>query len=217
MARHAFIWGSNGSKAFGELRYAQEDARRMADTLRRPPYEFAIMAPTVPSDPYQVKKELDMLAKSCGEQDSFIIFFSGHGELLHGQLMLVLDQSVPGDQTTYLPVDWVKGARALCEANNRLIILDCCHAGGAVGDKAGAGVDLEGLALESKTERIPWAGTLISLPTKSSVSASKVSQSPYSMPIHTLCFIQVCKYAGAPTFDMLNAIPTRTAPTVALP
>ena len=29
MARKAFIWGSNGSNAIGELKYARDDARRI--------------------------------------------------------------------------------------------------------------------------------------------------------------------------------------------
>jgi hypothetical protein len=150
MVRKAFIWGSNGSNAIGELKYARDDARRIAKTLSSSRYNFAVTSPTIPDDPYQIKKELDLLAKSCAEEDSLIIFFSGHGELLKGELMLVLDSTKPGDETTYLPVNWVKEARDRSVARNRLIILDCCHAGGAVGAKSG--IDLEEIGLESKTE-----------------------------------------------------------------
>jgi hypothetical protein len=75
-------------------------------------YGFKVAAPTKPGDPYQIKKELDRLAKGCTQDDSFVFFFSGHGELVGGELMLVLDDTVPGDETTYLPVGWVKEARA---------------------------------------------------------------------------------------------------------
>jgi hypothetical protein len=154
MARKAFIWGSNGSKEIGELKYARDDARRIAKTLSSSRYNFAVTSPTLPDDPYQIKKELDLLATSCAEEDSLVIFFSGHGELLKGELMLVLDGTKPDDLMTYLPVNWVKEARDRSAARNRLIILDCCHAGGAVGAKSGAkpGIDLEEFGLESKTE-----------------------------------------------------------------
>jgi hypothetical protein len=150
MARKAFICGSNGPKAIGELKYALDDAQRIAKTLADGRYGFTVAAPTAPDDPYQIKKELDLLAKSCGEKDSFIIYFSGHGELLKGELMLVLDHTKPGDETTYLPVAWVKEARDRSVARNRLIVLDCCHAGGAVGAKSG--IDLVEFGLESETE-----------------------------------------------------------------
>jgi hypothetical protein len=152
MARHAFVWGSNASAAFGKLKYARDDAQRFSRTLAGARYGFKVVAPTKPGDPYQIKKELDRLAKGCTQDDSFVFFFSGHGELVGGELMLVLDDTVPGDETTYLPVGWVKEARARCAANNRLIILDCCHAGGAVGAKAGGAIDIAELGLESKTE-----------------------------------------------------------------
>jgi hypothetical protein len=117
MARHAFVLGSNGPAEFGRLIYAAADAGRFSDMLADPRYGFKIATASAPTDPYQIKKELDLLAKSCVAADSFVFFFSGHGELLAGELMLVLDETVPGDPTTYLPVNWVKEARARCQAN----------------------------------------------------------------------------------------------------
>ena len=163
MARYAFVVGSNGSAAFGQLRYAADDANRFSDTLADSRYSFKITTASAPTDPYQIKKELDLLAKSCVAADSFVFFFSGHGELLHGELMLVLDETVPGDETTYLPVSWVKEARTRCHADNRLLVLDCCHAGGALGAKAAASPDLTELGLEAKTELMLLASTRLEI------------------------------------------------------
>lgn len=54
MARHAFVWGSNGSAAFGRLKFAQDDARRVAGVLSNPRYQFTIATPNSPGDPYQI-------------------------------------------------------------------------------------------------------------------------------------------------------------------
>jgi formylglycine-generating enzyme required for sulfatase activity len=149
MTRKAFIWGSNGPDVPEKLKYASDDAKRMAETLVGPPYNFAVTFPTVTDDPYQIKKELDLLAKSCRIEDSFVIYFSGHGDLLGGELMLVLDGTVFGDVTTYLPANWVRESRGRSCATNRLIILDCCHAGGAAGAKDTIGFQA---VFDSKTE-----------------------------------------------------------------
>jgi formylglycine-generating enzyme required for sulfatase activity len=161
MARLAFIWGSNGSDNFTKLKYARDDAQRIANILTTPRYGFAVSSPTRPDDPYQIKKEVDQLAKSCKKDDSFIIYFSGHGDLIAGELMLVLDGTVPDDETTYLPVSWIKEARARSIASNRLIILDCCHAGSAIGAKTS--IDLVELGLASKTELMLLASRRLEL------------------------------------------------------
>jgi hypothetical protein len=42
-------------------------------------------------------QSLDKLAKSCAD-DTLLIYFSGHGELMAGKLMLVLEQLAPTDE-----------------------------------------------------------------------------------------------------------------------
>jgi uncharacterized caspase-like protein len=153
MARHAFVLGSNGSEAFGKLRFARSDAERIAATLSAQRYSFQIITPSTYVDPYLIRKELDTAAAACAEDDSFIIYFSGHGALVGGRLMLVLDETVPGRQTTYLPVSWVQEARSLSVARNRLLILDCCHAGAATGGKSAA-IDVTELGIVRWTPKM---------------------------------------------------------------
>ena len=83
-----------------------------------------------------------------------MIYFSGHGDLLNGQLMLVLDETIPDKVTTYLPASWVLEARSRSTAGNRLVIFDCCHAGGATGDvsRPRSRTDLTEVVLESQTD-----------------------------------------------------------------
>jgi len=152
MARRAFVLGANGPDGPDRLKYASADAERIAKVLALPEYLFTVEPPSRPNDPYEIKRELDALATSCTEDDAFIFFFSGHGELIHGGLMLVLDGTEPDKITTYLPISWVTEARDRCPARNRLIILDCCHAGAAVGAKSKGSIDIINLGIESKTE-----------------------------------------------------------------
>lgn len=163
MARFAFVLGSNSSEACGQLRYARDDAQRIAKVLAAPRYQFKIVQPTKPADPYEIKRQLDKLAKSCTEDDALLIYFSGHGELVAGELMLVLDRSVPGDETTYLPVSWVRESRARSAARSRLIILDCCHAEAAIGSKSAGTIDLAMAGVDNKTEAMLLASRKLEL------------------------------------------------------
>jgi hypothetical protein len=150
MQKHAYVLGANGTDTFGSLQFATSDARRFADTIGGHRYGFKVVHPREPTDPYSIKKELDYLAKSCSETDVFVFFFSGHGELIKGDLFLVLDATVPGDETTYLPVNWVLESRNRCAAKNRLLILDCCHSGAATGLKSARAVDFAELGFDAQ-------------------------------------------------------------------
>ena len=162
MARKAFVWGSNGPPGAEQLKYALQDEQRFKQVLESPKYGFVVSSPSQRYDPYLIKKELDAFAKACVKEDTVIFFFSGHGDLLDGRLMLVLDQTLWGDETTYLAASWLTGARDLCKADNRLIILDCCHAGGAIGAKK-APLEMEEFGLQSKTEMMLLASRRLEL------------------------------------------------------
>jgi hypothetical protein len=152
MTRYAFMLSSNGTNAFGKLKFANNDADKMAAILSDLRYSFQIVRPTQPHDPYEIKREVDRVATSCHESDAFIFFFSGHGDLVGGELMLVLDKTIPGEITTYLPVSWIREARARCSAHDRLIILDCCHAEAGIGAKSGGSIDVAELGIETETD-----------------------------------------------------------------
>ncbi|WP_084802080.1 caspase family protein [Bradyrhizobium sp. Ec3.3] len=60
-----------------------------------------------------------------------LFFFAGHGLLTgpqpHQQAVLKTIDSVPGDEG--VPMDWLLGQANASQAKERIIILDCCHAG----------------------------------------------------------------------------------------
>ena len=47
MARRAVVFGSNGPEDAGALRYAMEDARRIAAALKHPRCGFDVVAPPI--------------------------------------------------------------------------------------------------------------------------------------------------------------------------
>lgn len=137
--RIAFIMSSNGSENYDQLKYANDDAKRIAEVLRQEEYGF--QTSEVPKDKknrrYSILDYLSTVIETCTEQDYFIFYFSGHGEVRYGQLHLILDETDFKNQNSYdntaLPIADVLKKIDHCAAKNKLIILDCCH-GGAIGN-----------------------------------------------------------------------------------
>jgi hypothetical protein len=148
VARRAFACGSNANATFDLLKYARIDAERIAATLQIARYGFVVHRPEVADDRYDLRKELDEVAFGCAEDDVFVCYFSGHGFLEGGELQLVLDRSQADRRETLFPASWLVETLKHCRARNRLLILDCCHAGAATGTKSGAGLPVEELVPE---------------------------------------------------------------------
>ena len=154
MARRAFVIGSNGSAAYGKLRYAKQDAEAIAECLGRRGCDFDVVRQEATTDPLQILRELIASVDACQEGDVFVCYFSGHGALYKSELFMILDESEPDSlfRTALAAADITKHL-ARCEAGNKLLILDCCHAGAAVpGGKRGLapGPEASALGLDSK-------------------------------------------------------------------
>lgn len=152
MARRAFVVGSNGSVAYGALRFAESDAHAIAASLSERGCDFEIIRPKQTTDPLGVLGDLIGVVNQCDDEDVFVCYFSGHGELHKGELFLILDDSRPGTHlfgSALAAADLTKHL-SRCSARNKLLILDCCHAGAAVGGKRGAGTEVDELGLDSK-------------------------------------------------------------------
>jgi uncharacterized caspase-like protein len=78
----------------------------------------------------------DWLSKP-GEQDSIIVYFSGHGfRDKDGKLYLAPLECDPDEPTSAgIPVEWFRGQLAGCKAAFKLLILDACHAGSEKGEE----------------------------------------------------------------------------------
>ena len=134
MTRRAVVVGSNGPANI-RLRYAQHDAQRMQAALELPHCGFHVVAPDREPVPTSstVRDLLYSTADACEPDDSLLFYFGGHGLPQSGVLFLLLDDSDTSRLLgTALPVSHVVEALKFCRARNKVLILDCCHAGSIV-------------------------------------------------------------------------------------
>jgi Sulfatase-modifying factor enzyme 1/Caspase domain len=131
--RIAFVFGSNGPKNSSPLRYAVEDAKRVAKSLASANCGFEVMTPPRGSDALDVRRQLYKATELCKADDVLICYFSGHGVLEKGDLFLLWDETnIEYPISTAIPVSNILQALRYCKATSKLLILDCCHAGAVV-------------------------------------------------------------------------------------
>lgn len=157
MNKIALISGSNGSEEFGQLQFAVSDANGIAAALSGIRCQFEVVRPASDISPYKFRELLDKVAASCKTEDTFIFYFAGHGVLDSGELFLILDNTNSQLQTTALPTDDILASMRRCRARNKLLILDCCHAGGAVRFRSSGTIPVEELKLDSANHLILMA------------------------------------------------------------
>ena len=161
MARLAFVVGSNGpSGALQPLKYAKRDVERIAAALRAPRCGFKVTVASNTSDPFLLRQELFKFAQAAQEDDVIVVYFSGHGIIHSGGLVLLLDNSsVQEILTSAFPSADFLTAIGASKSRNKLLILDCCNAGAvarAYGLK-GAGTPVEELGIKAENHMILMA------------------------------------------------------------
>jgi hypothetical protein len=157
MTQIAFVAGSNGPHWSTRLFHAKDDAEQLGRCLRES-CRYQVYSASPEGDSYDAIREIARISAICKPDDDLLIYFSGHGELVSGHLYLLLDQT---SEAIYDSAIWAKlviHAMELSLAKNKLLILDCCHAGGAVGFK---GDDLNPEVLESGAEMVLCASNRI--------------------------------------------------------
>ncbi|MCP4695909.1 MAG: tetratricopeptide repeat protein [Gammaproteobacteria bacterium] len=122
MAKKAYILGVNTKG----LEYAESDAESIGRVLRMHDYQPFRLEP----DKNAVQAGLDQLVDQCGQNDTLIFYYSGHGLLERGKLHLLLTEDAD-TETGKFPVSNITRALEKCRAAHKLLILDCCHAGAA--------------------------------------------------------------------------------------
>jgi len=138
--RFACVLGSNGPTWDDQLEFAQKDVKRIHDTLQNL-CGFTVSLPPADGDAHDAAREVLRVAGLCKPGDDFVIYFSGHGVLHVGRLFLLWGTTSPAIFDSAIPAKQMMEALELCHATNKLLILDCCHAGGAVGFKGAAPLD----------------------------------------------------------------------------
>jgi subtilase family protein/caspase domain-containing protein len=131
--RRAFVIGSNGPPGPRRLKFAVDDAEKIKATLESRRCGFSVELP-------KLRKAWDLLAcfskvvSRCEAEDTFVFYFSGHGKIDQGDLFLLWNNTRLDDLfDTGLPMSIIREALKHCRAQNKLFILDCCHAGALVG------------------------------------------------------------------------------------
>jgi hypothetical protein len=153
--RLAFVWYASGPSdgTFVPLKYASKDAERVAAVLRsRFHYDVHLVQG---ENPYKIREQFDRLAYNCGQSDAVVSYVSCHGQIRKGELFLVLDNTTEGNYETFLPASDLLNTLDRCAANNRLLVIDCCHAG-AAGAKDG-GTLISDLTWKLKNQLILFA------------------------------------------------------------
>jgi formylglycine-generating enzyme required for sulfatase activity len=130
--RYAVVFGSNGPEFAGRLKYARSDAESMAGVLRSPRCGFEVQCLAPDMNNTQILSGIEKSAKACCKEDTFLCYYSGHGETFGEDLFLLLDAT----EKTDIPHTAIQSSRILaemgwCNARNKLLILDCCRAGAA--------------------------------------------------------------------------------------
>lgn len=130
MSRRAVTFASNGPESAGVLRYAHADAARLSSVLASPRCNFSVQHLQPGMSPSEIEHAVNQAAQACGEEDTFVVYFSGHGFVNRGSLLLMLDQTSHDRLlTSALHVDSLVRSMRFCNARHKLLILDCCHAG----------------------------------------------------------------------------------------
>jgi hypothetical protein len=77
----------------------------------------------------RVLQELSELRKKVGENDSLLVFFSGHGEVADDEAFWVPVEGKPAEDWDWVPADRIKRLLGAVNAFHTLVIVDACFAG----------------------------------------------------------------------------------------
>src|SRR6516164_6972418 len=89
--RRAVVFGSNGPEDSGRLKYSATDAESLAKVFESARCGFQVQRLKTETGPDDIIQKIKRAAQECRKADSFICYFSGHGELVDGELWLLLD------------------------------------------------------------------------------------------------------------------------------
>lgn len=192
-ARKLFQVSSNGGGRFSRLKYCLDDAARIGAALGGERYGYEAILTTA-TDNYTILNELARHTDGCRESDSIVFYFSGHGSILKGELLLVLDGSKPGDRKTFLAVTDLLNHLESCPARQKLVILDCCNAGAAAPGIKTASLPLTTILKSDKANLMLFASPSIE-------SAREFDHLNGSFLTHSLCDFLSNAPAGGVTIE----------------
>jgi len=122
MAKKAFIVGIN---TLG-LKYCFNDAALMKEVLEKRGYQTTMVQEKM--EKLQILSRFEEMLDGCDKTDTVIFYFSGHGIIDRGRLYLITGETFSNEKNK-IPVNTITDPLERCNAIDKLIILDCCHAG----------------------------------------------------------------------------------------
>ncbi|WP_459917323.1 caspase family protein, partial [Desulfocicer niacini] len=125
MANKAFLIGTN---SLG-LEYAENDLALMRQCLEKYDYGVLEVPSEAPIDKHGIQKCLDDFFDNCTKNDTVIVYFSGHADLDKGELFLIVGEKTRTDRIQF---NRISESLRFCKAKNKLMVLDCCHAGSTI-------------------------------------------------------------------------------------
>jgi tetratricopeptide (TPR) repeat protein len=131
--RYAFLFGANGpqTKYLNRLHYAERDIERLSKVFKAKRFAFTDVQPFIAYDRESTLTKLQHAARQCEPTDLFIVHYSGHG-LYRKRLYLICNNAdIENLRATAIEIEAVKEILDECRARHKLLILDCCYAGGA--------------------------------------------------------------------------------------
>jgi hypothetical protein len=146
--RQAIVIGVEKYQKAPRLRYASNDVRQLAMTLReRGDYQVLEIINSAREDnSLSESRAVEAKVKEClvrlGPQDDVLVYFSCHGfRDSDGKLYLAQIDCDPANPAPGgIPVAWLREQLAACKAKFKLLLIDACHGGAEKGDEAGSGV-----------------------------------------------------------------------------
>lgn len=131
--RYAYSIGANGpSSSWHEpLKYAEKDAERLAATLATSPCNFAETKWRIATERNSTLAGLSQFVKQCQSPELLIVHFSGHAILDEDLYLLCNETDCEDLVSSAIEIGALKKILSRSPARYNLLILDCCHAGGA--------------------------------------------------------------------------------------
>jgi len=137
------------------LRFAEKDAKEIRDILLNPDIcGFDEVVECINKTRTQTFCELDQLLKKAESEDSFLIYFSGHGEpdSQHDMCLLFNNTRMDCLLPTSLNYSMIRKSIDASNCKKVVVILDCCYSGAA---------SIKGNNLKEILARASGSGTII--------------------------------------------------------
>ena len=125
MAYKAFVVGVN---TLG-LEYCTRDAQRLGDSLEKYGYEYMVPGMDKP----RLQAAFESMIDNATQTDTLLLYFSGHGLPEKGKLWFFLSDDASKLVNKLNVNEWLDSFSD-CRASNKLVILDCCHAGQGIAE-----------------------------------------------------------------------------------